>query len=30
MRQPVLLVVDADQGILAALQRDLPRRFTAD
>jgi FAD dependent oxidoreductase len=30
MRQPVLLAVDADQGILAALQRDLPRRFAAD
>jgi len=30
MRQPVLLAVDADQEILAALQRDLPRRFAAD
>jgi len=30
MRQPVLLAVDADQGILAALRRDLPRRFAAD
>jgi hypothetical protein len=30
MRQPVLLAVDADQEILAALQRDLPRRFAPD
>jgi thioredoxin reductase (NADPH) len=30
MSQPVLLAVDADQEILAALQRDLPRRFAAD
>lgn len=30
MRQPVLLAVDADQEILAALQHDLPRRFAPD
>jgi hypothetical protein len=30
MRHPVLLAVDSDQDILAAIERDLTRRFAAD
>jgi hypothetical protein len=30
MAQPVLVAVDNDPDILAALQRDLTRRFAAD
>ena len=30
MRQPVLLALDRDRDILAAIERDLSRRFAAD